>query len=185
LLCMICSGYFVSLCCSVYCFCVNVYCTTATGWQPNCSYQILYIRSYLSVWSCCKMGTFLRWGSVLQHLTLLLWTGRELLEIKLTDGLNTMIVLWKWRLRYSLGQSILSTRVEPTSGRDRNGFTYLLNLISHKEVCWASVGKREADAGHACPAETLPGGDKHASWSALSPLVWNAGDPSCGHKPYC
>ena len=25
------------LCRSVYCFCVNVYCTTATGWQPNCS----------------------------------------------------------------------------------------------------------------------------------------------------
>ena len=25
------------LCCSMYCLCVNVYCTTATGWQPNCS----------------------------------------------------------------------------------------------------------------------------------------------------
>jgi len=25
------------LCCSVHCLCVNVYCTTATGWQPNCS----------------------------------------------------------------------------------------------------------------------------------------------------
>jgi len=25
------------LCRSVYCLCVNVYCTTATGWQPNCS----------------------------------------------------------------------------------------------------------------------------------------------------
>jgi len=25
------------LCCSVYCLCVNVYCTTATGSQPNCS----------------------------------------------------------------------------------------------------------------------------------------------------
>jgi len=24
------------LCRSVYCLCVNVYCTTATGWQPNC-----------------------------------------------------------------------------------------------------------------------------------------------------
>jgi len=22
---------------SVYCWCVNVYCTSATGWQPNCS----------------------------------------------------------------------------------------------------------------------------------------------------
>ena len=37
LLCMFCSGYSVSLCCSVYCLCVNVYCTTATGCQPNCS----------------------------------------------------------------------------------------------------------------------------------------------------
>jgi hypothetical protein len=25
------------LCCSVYCLCVNVYCTTAIGCQPNCS----------------------------------------------------------------------------------------------------------------------------------------------------
>jgi len=25
------------LCRSVYCLCVNVHCTTATGWQPNCS----------------------------------------------------------------------------------------------------------------------------------------------------
>jgi hypothetical protein len=33
-----------SLCCSVYCLCVNVYCTNATGCQPNCSY--VYIISY-------------------------------------------------------------------------------------------------------------------------------------------
>jgi len=33
---MIRSGYSVSLCCSVYCLCVNVYCTTATGSLPNC-----------------------------------------------------------------------------------------------------------------------------------------------------
>ena len=32
------------LCRSVYCLCVNVYFTTATGWQPNCSYK--YIISY-------------------------------------------------------------------------------------------------------------------------------------------
>jgi hypothetical protein len=31
------SVYSVSLCCSVYCLCVKVYCTTATGCQPNCS----------------------------------------------------------------------------------------------------------------------------------------------------
>jgi len=30
LLCMFCSVYSVPLCCSVYCLCVNVYCTTAT-----------------------------------------------------------------------------------------------------------------------------------------------------------
>ena len=37
LLCMLCSVYSISLCFSVYCLCVNVYCTTATGCQPNCS----------------------------------------------------------------------------------------------------------------------------------------------------
>jgi len=30
-------GYSVSLCCPVYCLCVNVYCTAATGRHPNCS----------------------------------------------------------------------------------------------------------------------------------------------------
>jgi len=37
LLCVFCSVYSVSLCRSVYCLCVNVYCTTATGCQHNCS----------------------------------------------------------------------------------------------------------------------------------------------------
>ena len=32
--------YSVSLCCSAYFSCVNVYCTAATGCQPNCSFQI-------------------------------------------------------------------------------------------------------------------------------------------------
>jgi len=36
-LCMFCFVYSVSLCRSVYCLFVNVYCTTATGCQPNCS----------------------------------------------------------------------------------------------------------------------------------------------------
>ena len=39
------SVYSVSLCCSVYCLCVNVYCTTATGCQPNFSSQMYHIVS--------------------------------------------------------------------------------------------------------------------------------------------
>jgi hypothetical protein len=39
----------VSLCCSVYCLCVNLYCTTATGCRPNCSYQIYHIISIAEV----------------------------------------------------------------------------------------------------------------------------------------
>jgi len=37
------SGWSVSLCCFVYCLCVNVYCTTATRCQPSCSWQIYHI----------------------------------------------------------------------------------------------------------------------------------------------
>ena len=37
LLCVFRSGYSVSLCCSVYCLCVNAYCTIATACQPNFS----------------------------------------------------------------------------------------------------------------------------------------------------
>jgi hypothetical protein len=40
--------YSVSICCSVYCLCVNVYCTAATGRQPNCGQQIYHIISYIS-----------------------------------------------------------------------------------------------------------------------------------------
>jgi hypothetical protein len=31
---------------SVYCLCVNVYCSTATGFQSNCSYIYIYIVLY-------------------------------------------------------------------------------------------------------------------------------------------
>ena len=43
---MFCSVYSVSLCCSVYCLCVNVYSTTATLCQTNCILQI-YISYHL------------------------------------------------------------------------------------------------------------------------------------------
>ena len=37
---MICSLCTVSLCCFVYCWSVNAYCTTDTGCQPNCSSHV-------------------------------------------------------------------------------------------------------------------------------------------------
>jgi hypothetical protein len=46
LLCMLVLGNSVSLCCSMYRFCVDVYCATATGCQQNCSYQIYHTISY-------------------------------------------------------------------------------------------------------------------------------------------
>jgi hypothetical protein len=46
LLCVFCSVYSVSLSCSAYCLYVNVYCTTATECQPNCSQQIYHIIYY-------------------------------------------------------------------------------------------------------------------------------------------
>ena len=42
--CYICSVLGIVFHCVVLCIvCVNVYCTTATGCQPNCSYQIYHI----------------------------------------------------------------------------------------------------------------------------------------------
>jgi hypothetical protein len=52
LLCMFRSRYCVSLCCSVYCLCVNVYYTTANGCQPNWSYKIYHI-SYIKFCQLC------------------------------------------------------------------------------------------------------------------------------------
>ena len=56
--CYVCSVYSVSLGCSVYCLCVNLYCTTATGCQPNCSQQI-YIIYHHSMYHIIY-GMFLR-----------------------------------------------------------------------------------------------------------------------------
>jgi hypothetical protein len=62
------SVYSESLCCSVYCLCVNVYWTAATGSQPNCSkIHIIQKRMYkhrVEVFavtlSCWKRQTFSR-----------------------------------------------------------------------------------------------------------------------------
>ena len=47
LLCMFYSVYSVFIVFLMYCLCVNVYCTTATGCQPNCSSQIYHIIPYI------------------------------------------------------------------------------------------------------------------------------------------
>jgi hypothetical protein len=65
----------------MYCLCVNVYCTTATGWQPKCSYiyHIIYaklakasyfiylfkVRTILDPMCCC-----VRSGDTLSYYTL-------------------------------------------------------------------------------------------------------------------
>ena len=58
LLCLFRSRYCVSLCRSVYCLCVSVYCTIASGCQPNCSYQIHHIISYIN-FSVQEKGLFI------------------------------------------------------------------------------------------------------------------------------
>jgi hypothetical protein len=42
LLCMFHSGYSILLCYSMYCLCIHVYCTTATGCQPDYSKHIYH-----------------------------------------------------------------------------------------------------------------------------------------------
>ena len=49
LVCVFRSVYSISLYCSLYCLCVNLYCTAATGCQPNCckqniSYDIITVE---------------------------------------------------------------------------------------------------------------------------------------------
>ena len=62
--------YVLFVLCPVYCLCVNVYCTTATVWLPNCSQQIYHVisvffkaysalrRSKLLNCSLCSLDTF-------------------------------------------------------------------------------------------------------------------------------
>ena len=49
LLCMLCSGYSVSLCCSVYCLCVNVYCTVLYHCH-RVSTQLLLTNIYIYIY---------------------------------------------------------------------------------------------------------------------------------------
>jgi len=41
------------LCRSVYCLCVNVCCTAATGWQPSCSFNKYYTSYTISLQVLC------------------------------------------------------------------------------------------------------------------------------------
>jgi hypothetical protein len=61
------------LCRSVYCLCVNVYRTAATGWLPNCSQQI-----YL-IWYCGydSASLFIRFIRTWKTISLLCFTGKE------------------------------------------------------------------------------------------------------------
>jgi len=53
LLCVFCSAILFSLCCSMYCLCVNVYCTTATGCQPNCNPTSYHAMEPLDINTVC------------------------------------------------------------------------------------------------------------------------------------
>jgi hypothetical protein len=61
-------------CCLIYCLCVNVYCTTATGCQPNCSYLIYHISNTNSVgFSVCDVtptGDLRTWRRLVAVVTL-------------------------------------------------------------------------------------------------------------------
>ena len=59
-LCMFCSMYSVSLCCSMYCLCVNVYCTAATGCQPNCSYKTYQYHGWMDGWINIQIDSYIK-----------------------------------------------------------------------------------------------------------------------------
>jgi len=63
---MVCSVYSVSLCCSVYCLCVDVYCTAATGCQPNRSQQI-YQYQYATCFGVKKVHVTLTVNQYLSY----------------------------------------------------------------------------------------------------------------------
>jgi hypothetical protein len=81
LLCMFCSVYSVSLCCSVYCLCVNVYCSTAATGCGNpiavnkVPYQmIFYLRVFQqNVYRILGAPSGAAENSVLLDVTLFCW----------------------------------------------------------------------------------------------------------------
>ena len=85
---MFCSGYSVSLCCSVYCLCVNGFCTTANGCQPNCSWQI-YHNNYGSAGVSGRTALWSVWAYALHNNTLVT-SWRRVLVQKLTVSQTTV-----------------------------------------------------------------------------------------------
>jgi hypothetical protein len=94
------SGYSVSLCCFVCCWCVNVYCTTVTGCQPNCSSQIYHIISYHIIPYHIKHNRVIVFekGIHMDHLgSRCNSSGKRTLPLASRDGVST----WLWDRIYT------------------------------------------------------------------------------------
>jgi len=92
------------LCCSMYCLCVHVYCTTATGCQPNCNKQIHHII-LLKMNAVCGLNCHWKWS---QHGTLKWWgpfTQQHSIKSQKTRNLkipeDSSFCLWTLLLRSS------------------------------------------------------------------------------------
>ena len=81
-----CSMYCLcQLCCSMYYLCVYVFCTTATGFQPNCSQQIYHIISY----------HIISYHIISYHIISYHIIKEEVFE---EDGLQTHSLIFRWQI---------------------------------------------------------------------------------------
>jgi hypothetical protein len=79
------------LCCSVYCLCVNVYCTTATGCQPNCSWCIYHIQYHIMPSYLYVSYDFQNKEWLLPHKSLTGWLCNEDRTFTVKKELNSYI----------------------------------------------------------------------------------------------
>jgi hypothetical protein len=143
------------LCRSVYRLCVNVYCTSATGWKPNCSltnisYIISYITSYhVIIYHIIYMVSYRIISYIISYHVSYRTISYHIISYHIISNMNLWrnskvyyracekkLTSWERNLRASLITSVVSFR--------RFEATYRLYLLgsSSPERFWPFIPKR-------------------------------------------
>jgi hypothetical protein len=131
-------SFLCRLCCSVYCLCVNVYCTTATVCLPNCNYQIYYIISYhLSV-------AFLWYTPVTLGLTMCVWVWAATWHMyvicfcsSLTRSFKSLVRMWF--IGFALRLKVVGLKLPSQSGKLKGKWVGCKLFKKCNEVKWNEV----------------------------------------------
>ena len=114
---------------SVYCLCVNVYCATATGWLPNCSYQIYKISYHSRPTAVYGCEIWVLKESIIQKLSVI---ERKILR-EISGPTKEANGIWRIKTNKELGESI----------KHRN----IINYVKAQRLCRFGHTNRVPETG--------------------------------------